>query len=83
VDSFSELHRLAFVVGNIDNDTSVVPKGAFAIDENNKLEVGVSFKGEIFLTKNFGIFFTKNICRKNFSLFLNFSLLNFIHGILK
>ncbi len=64
MDSFSELHRLAFVVGNIDNDTSVVPKGAFAIDENNKLEVGVAFKGEIFLTKNIGFFFTKKYLQK-------------------
>lgn len=42
---FSELHRLAFVVGEIDRDCAVVPRGAFTITPTHYVAENSGFRG--------------------------------------
>jgi len=42
---FSEVHRLAYTVDRIDNDTCVIPKGYILIDATRTLRVNRSFGG--------------------------------------
>ncbi len=42
---FSEVHRLAYVVSAIDDDTSLVPKGALAITPTHTIEPNARFGG--------------------------------------
>lgn len=42
---FSEMHRLAYVVRNIDNDCSVVPRGSAIIDASLRVRPNAAFGG--------------------------------------
>ncbi len=66
VGALSELHRLSYVVKNIDNETAVVPKGAYAVDEHNTLAPSVVFKG---LTKDVLIFNSITLLTSTFNIF--------------
>ena len=42
---FSEVHRLAYAVGQIDAATSLVPRGAFIVDALHNVRANASFSG--------------------------------------
>jgi radial spoke head protein 9 len=42
---FSEAHRLAFVVGRIDSDTGLVPRGAYAVSPTHHVVENTLFAG--------------------------------------
>ncbi len=44
-ERFSELHRLSFVVGQIDQDTAVVPRGAYIVSATHQVLRNTAFTG--------------------------------------
>jgi len=44
-DGCTEAHRLAYAVGQIDNDASVVPRGAYIVDASHQAMVNKAFSG--------------------------------------
>lgn len=44
-EKFREMHRLAFVVGQIDHDTAVLPRGAFVVDASHRVARNKSYEG--------------------------------------
>eukprot|EP00615_Pteridomonas_danica_P003138 CAMPEP_0114347878 /NCGR_PEP_ID=MMETSP0101-20121206/14271_1 /TAXON_ID=38822 ORGANISM="Pteridomonas danica, Strain PT" /NCGR_SAMPLE_ID=MMETSP0101 /ASSEMBLY_ACC=CAM_ASM_000211 /LENGTH=273 /DNA_ID=CAMNT_0001485489 /DNA_START=34 /DNA_END=855 /DNA_ORIENTATION=+ len=44
-ERFREMHRLSFVVGSIDHDAAVLPRGAFVVDASHKVLKNKSYEG--------------------------------------
>jgi radial spoke head protein 9 len=44
-DGCTEAHRLAFAVGSIDSDCSIVPRGAYIVDASHQAMTNASFNG--------------------------------------
>ena len=43
-EKFREMHRLAFVVGQIDHDAAVLPRGAFVVDASHRVGRNKSYE---------------------------------------